>query len=88
MWTAHAVHITRPPLLPIAVDGGGMPEPPAADRVVPYASPRRADSDERLDLYGNGVSTAVATYTYDRAGILYEEHSPQTEVPRLKPPVS
>jgi hypothetical protein len=40
----------------------------------------------RRDLYGNDVTDAVATYKRDRAGSVYEEHSPQTEVPRLTPP--
>ena len=33
-----------------------------------------------LDLYGNEVTSAVATYKLDPAGTVYEEHSPQTEV--------
>jgi len=39
---------------------------------------------QRLDRYGNDVSDAIAKYKSDRTGSLYEEHSPQTEVPRLK----
>ncbi len=39
-----------------------------------------------VDLYGNAVSSAVATYQIDATGSLYELHSPQTEVPQLKPP--
>jgi hypothetical protein len=34
-------------------------------------------------LHGNDVTAAVATYTVDPTGVLYEEHSPQTELPRL-----
>ena len=41
-----------------------------------------------FDLYGNEVTSAVATYKIDPAGALYEEHSPQTEVPRLGVPTS
>lgn len=41
-----------------------------------------------LDLFGNEVSSAVATYKLDPGGILYEEHSPQIEVPRLGVPKS
>jgi hypothetical protein len=59
------------------------------DRVVPVAGVTRGEPiEEPVDLYGNEVSHAVATYTYDHAGSLYEEHSPQTEVPRLTPPIS
>ena len=40
------------------------------------------------DLYGNEVTDAVATYTFDQSGSLYELHSPQTELPRLGIPES
>jgi predicted ATPase len=40
------------------------------------------------DLYGNEVREAVARYKVDPTGVLYEEHSPETEVPRLAPPKS
>lgn len=41
-----------------------------------------------MDLYGNEVTEAVAKYLLDSRGALYEEHSPQTEVPRLAGPKS
>jgi len=44
------------------------------------------DVDALIDLYGNDVSSAVATYSFDALGSLYEEHSPQTELPRLGSP--
>jgi hypothetical protein len=44
--------------------------------------------DAREDLFGNDVSDAVATYKRDGSGSLYEEHSPHTEVPRLKSPTT
>jgi hypothetical protein len=48
-----------------------------------------AGSDgEAVDLYGNEVSDAIATYSLDPAGSLYELHSPQTELPRLGEPKS
>lgn len=40
------------------------------------------------DLYGNEVTDAIATYTFDRSGSLYELHSPRTELPRLGIPKS
>jgi hypothetical protein len=40
------------------------------------------------DLYGNEITDAIATYTFDRSGSLYELHSPQTEIPRLGSPKS
>jgi hypothetical protein len=46
------------------------------------------DSAATVDFYGNEVSPAVARYKVDPNGVLYEEHSPQTEVPRLGSPKS
>jgi len=42
----------------------------------------------RLDLQGDEVSSALATYGIDRDGNLFEVHSPQTELPRLPGPKS
>jgi hypothetical protein len=41
-----------------------------------------------IDLYGNEVNEAIATYKLDPAGALYEEHSPHTEIPKLGSPKS
>ena len=51
---------------------------------------RRAQQDAAgaVDLYGNEISDAIATYSLDPAGSLYELHSPQTELPRLASPKS
>jgi hypothetical protein len=46
------------------------------------------ETDGVVDLYGNEVSDAVARYTLDPAGSLYELHSPQTELIRLGSPKS
>jgi hypothetical protein len=43
---------------------------------------------EAADVYGNRVTPAVATYQLDAAGMLYELHSPQTQLPRLGSPKS
>ena len=49
----------------------------------------RTEPDDAIrDLYGNEVTSAVAKYTFDATGSLYEVHSPQTELPRLKSPKS
>ena len=45
-------------------------------------------SEGFTDLYGNEINDAIATYTFDQAGSLYELHSPQTEIPRLGSPKS
>jgi hypothetical protein len=39
-----------------------------------------------LDFNGNEIRQAIARYKVDPTGVLYEEHSPDTEVPRLAPP--
>jgi hypothetical protein len=44
------------------------------------------DEPDAVDLYGNEITDAVAKYKLDASGMLYELHSPDTEVPRLKPP--
>lgn len=71
---------------------------PEAARVNPhrgYALSAAADdvltSDDasvNVDFYGNEVSAAVARYKVDPNGVVYEEHSPQTEGPRLGSPRS
>jgi len=48
----------------------------------------RPDSNGVVDLYGNEVDTAIATYSLDPSGNAYEVHSPQTELPRLAAPKS
>jgi hypothetical protein len=80
-----------------AVDrGAAVPGPAiaAAEIAGPVAGVRE-DPDESADgsagftdLYGNEVTDAVATYTFDQSGSLYELHSPQTELPRLGIPKS
>ena len=44
------------------------------------------DRDGMIDLYGNDVTAAVAKYSIDATGSLYEVHSPQTEIPKLGSP--
>jgi len=46
------------------------------------------DESGAVDLYGNQVTDAIATYSIDPTGSLYELHSPQTELPRLASPKS
>jgi hypothetical protein len=46
------------------------------------------DDSDATDLLGNPVMAAVAQYRLDRAGTLYELHSPETELPHLRPPRS
>jgi hypothetical protein len=61
------------------------------DRSVP--GPAQNDTFDRdadgsgIDVFGNEVDEAVCDYRVDVRGDLYERHSPETEVPRLRPPV-
>jgi hypothetical protein len=75
---------TESPVVPASQvqDGSG----PAQTRDNPGES--TAAIDGFTDLYGNEVTDAIATYTFDQAGSLYELHSPQTELPRLGIPKS
>jgi hypothetical protein len=59
------------------------PEPHGSSIAATHAL---AADDSVLDVYGNEVTEAVATYKLDSSGAVYEEHSPQTEVPRLGSP--
>jgi hypothetical protein len=49
---------------------------------------RQETAEEAVDAYGNEVTLAVAEYSLDPAGTLYEEHAPQIELPRLGSPKS
>jgi hypothetical protein len=49
---------------------------------------RDPSEDDATDVYGNEVTAAVAKYTLDATGSLYELHSPKTELPRLGSPKS
>jgi len=55
---------------------------------VTLTYPAATIGDDSTDLYGNDVTPAVATYSLDAAGAVYELHSPQTEIPRLGSPKS
>ena len=59
---------------------------------VPLPLPEMArDNDfepSKVDVLGNEVDDAVGDYRVDIRGDIYERHSPETEVARLKPPVS
>src|SRR5262245_16327493 len=40
-----------------------------------------------VDLFGNEVDKALGDYRVDIRGDIYERHSPDTEVPKLRPAV-
>ena len=60
----------------------------AGDEVVVTVPDPLDDDQGRLDLNGNDVTDAVATYRLNADGSLYEAHSPQTDLPKLGPPKS
>ena len=73
----------------LAVVGAGLSFPRSSTfPSVLHASDDGTDSprDAPIDFNGNEVRPAVAQYKVDPAGALYEEHSPETEVPRLGSP--
>ena len=53
---------------------------------MPPSSDHEGSRELPLDLYGNEVGPAVERYRVDLLGDWYEEHSPDTEVPKLPPP--
>jgi hypothetical protein len=75
-----------------AVPAEAAVEQTSLDPTDEKLDPKQGNDDETgtvpdaVDLYGNEVTEAVAKYQLDASGMLYELHSPQTEVPRLKPP--
>jgi hypothetical protein len=77
---------------PVAI---AVPARATLDAPAPVEQPPRlleeagvAGRESSMDLYGNEVTEAVAKYLLDSTGAVYEEHSPQTEVPRLAAPTS
>jgi hypothetical protein len=85
MFTPQLVTSSRSPVL------AATATTPASDQVDLPADPSdtpNGGDDGMADLYGNEVTSAVAKYTYDATGSLFELHSPQTELPRLGSPKS
>jgi len=73
----------------IGVPAGATFDTPAPVEQRPRSQEETIPGREpTVDLYGNEVTDAVAEYRLNSRGALYEEHSPQTEVPRLKAPAS
>jgi hypothetical protein len=70
---------------PVASSSASLIDPEASAG----ADARAMDDDapQRLDVRGNEIARPVARYQVDERGSLYEVHSPETEVPRLKAPL-
>ena len=65
----------------------GGPSPLLAHQAAAPEGAESCAAKGSADLFGNEISDAVARYTLDDTGDLYEVHSPQTELPRLASPV-
>jgi hypothetical protein len=66
------------------------PQPVTTSRSQPQVvgASRDSASSQPLDAYGNEITNAVAEYSLDPDGALYELHMPQVELPRLGSPKS
>jgi hypothetical protein len=78
--SASHVSLDRTSVAPIATDSGATMD---GDQGHDNSDGRSGTLE---DLHGNDVTDAVARYKLDAAGSLYEVHSPQTELPRLRAP--
>jgi hypothetical protein len=61
--------------------GAGIVEMPGISIIEPPVP-----TPPRIDLYGNEVEDALGDYRIDFDGEVYERHSPDTDVSRLKSP--
>jgi hypothetical protein len=76
---------------PIASNSAEITAQPVREAGEVIRAPRvegRDLMDPRVDLLGNEVEHAVADYRLDRAGAVYERHSPETAVARLGSPTT
>ena len=74
-------------LVGLVIFGVAAPRTASFSSILPSAADLKLPSSEHpLDLYGNEVRQAVERYKVDALGEWYEEHSPDTEVPKLPPP--
>jgi hypothetical protein len=72
----------------VVLCGFAAPRTASFSSILPSSDQESSVSPRELsiDLYGNEVSQAVERYKVDFLGEWYEEHSPDTEVPKLSPP--
>jgi hypothetical protein len=69
----------------VTVSGLAAPHPPTFSSIIRPSHDESAipPGDAPVDFNGNEVTQAIARYKVDPTGALYEEHSPDTELPRL-----
>jgi hypothetical protein len=75
-------------LVGLVICGLAAPRTASFSSILPSSNQESSLSPRELpiDLYGNEVQRAVERYSIDPLGEWYEEHSPDTEVPKLPPP--
>ena len=78
------VHRSAEPPADSALNAADIAETHEPAGGLPPVPPDLDIHDE--DIRGNEVTHAVASYTLDAAGALYEEHSPDTELLDPAPP--
>jgi hypothetical protein len=78
----------HPMTLDVHQDTGGTFEHPTdPDNALPlFGRDDNLDDGAQVDLQGDEVTPAVATYKFDAEGNIYETHAPRTEVPHLGSP--
>lgn len=79
-WSVHtsAAANTMPRAWNVSMIGDSVVDVPRDDDVVV----------PKVDVRGNEVDDAIGDYRVDTKGDIYERHSPETEVTKLRPPVS
>ena len=65
-----------------------LPVTPSLSHPQVVAASRDTADEGDLDAYGNEITHAVAEYSVDPTGSLYELHAPQVEIQRLASPKS
>jgi hypothetical protein len=86
LWTRQAVPSAAPSRIVTPApefDRPGRQIEAPDPKAVPF---RLEETPGSFDIRGNEIARPVARYRLDDRGSLYEVHSPDTEVPRLKPP--
>jgi hypothetical protein len=75
-------------LLAFAAGSSLTPPPVTSSRLASSVVTTSHSGGEGVDAYGNEITNAVAEYSLDPAGALYERHAPQIELPHLGSPKS
>src|SRR3954468_20711105 len=84
----------RTPSRSVSVPASAPSGPSSSASLIDPAASQGGETDaaaddvaQRVDGRGNEIARPVARYRVDERGSMYEVHSPQTEIARLKPPL-